>query len=58
MQDSLESFVSAFGTAIVSPGVGAAEFFVAVLVACGLIMIAISSLLPKGKADGMEWWER
>ena len=58
MQDSLENFVAAFGSAIMSPGVGAAEFFVAVLVACGLIMIAISSLLPKTASDELEWWER
>lgn len=58
MQDLLENFVSTFGSAVVAPGLGVAEFFVAVLVACGLIMIAISSLLPKDKASDLEWWER
>ncbi|MCG7391890.1 hypothetical protein MHY87_03095 [Microvirga sp. ACRRW] len=42
----------------VLPGLGTAEFFVAILVACGLAMIAISSLLPKSTADELEWWER
>jgi len=54
MQGLLESITDS----MLSPSLGAAEFFVAVLVACGLIMIAISSLLPKGKADDLEWWER
>ncbi len=54
MQDFLESLVSIF----VAPGLGTAEFFVAVLVGCGLVMIAISSLLPKTSADKLEWWER
>jgi hypothetical protein len=54
MQDFLENFVSAFA----APGFGNAEFFVAVLVACGLVMIAVSSLLPKGSDDKLEWWER
>ena len=34
------------------------EFFVSVLVACGFLMISISSLLPKGGSDKLEWWER
>jgi hypothetical protein len=54
MQDLLNTFIST----IISPGFGSAEFFVAVLVACGLIMIAISSLLPKTASDELEWWER
>jgi hypothetical protein len=54
MQDFFEKLVST----VVAPGLGSAEFFVAVLVACGLIMIAISSLLPKTSADDLEWWER
>jgi hypothetical protein len=54
MPNILESFIST----IVAPGFGSAEFFVAVLVACGLIMIAISSLLPKTASDELEWWER
>jgi hypothetical protein len=54
MQDIFETVISR----IVSPGLGSAEFFVAVLVACGLVMIAISSLLPKTSADDLEWWER
>jgi hypothetical protein len=54
MQDALENIMSA----LVSPNLGTAEFFVAALVACGLIMIAISALLPKTAADDMEWWER
>ncbi|MXQ10388.1 hypothetical protein [Microvirga makkahensis] len=54
MQDILEKVFSI----IVSPGLGSAEFFVAVLVACGLAMIAISSFLPKTAADDLEWWER
>jgi hypothetical protein len=58
MQDLLENFAASFGSAIIAPGLGAAEFFVAVLVACGLVMIAVSSLLPKGKSEGLEWWER
>lgn len=58
MQDSLENLIVSLGSALVSPGVGATEFFVAVLVACGLMMIAVSSLLPKDKTDTMEWWER
>ena len=58
MQDILGNFAASFGSAIIAPGLGAAEFLVAVLVACGLVMIAISSLLPKGKSEGLEWWER
>ncbi|HZH11606.1 MAG TPA: hypothetical protein VEZ24_14690 [Microvirga sp.] len=54
MQDTFENAIATF----VSPGLGTAEFFVAVLVACGLLMIAISSLLPRGTADDLEWWER
>ena len=41
-----------------APNLGTTEFFVAVLVACGLVMIALSSLLPRGKAENLEWWER
>lgn len=54
MQDFFETVAST----VIAPGLGAAEFFVAVLVACGLIMIAISSLLPKTASDDLEWWER
>lgn len=54
MQDMFGNLVST----VVSPSIGTAEFFVAVLVACGLVMIAISSLLPKTAADDLEWWER
>jgi hypothetical protein len=54
MQDLFHSFISN----IIAPGYGSAEFFVAVLVACGLMMIAISSLLPKTASDELEWWER
>jgi len=54
MQDIIQRIVST----IVSPGFGSAEFFVAILVACGLAMIAVSSLLPKSAADDLEWWER
>jgi len=54
MQDALGTVIST----VVSPGPGTAEFFVAVLVACGLLMIAISSLLPKTSSDDLEWWER
>ena len=28
------------------------------LVACGFLMIGISSLLPKSGDDEIEWWER
>ena len=55
---SLEGIAVTVGQAIVSPGFGSAELFAAVLVACGLLMIAISSLMPKGKDDDLEWWER
>jgi hypothetical protein len=41
-----------------SPGLGSAEFLVGVLVACGFLMIGISSLLPKSGDDELEWWER
>ncbi|WP_414473473.1 hypothetical protein [Microvirga sp. M2] len=54
MQDTFGTIIST----LVSPGLGSAEFFVAVLVACGLAMIAISSFLPKTAADDLEWWER
>jgi Mg2+/Co2+ transporter CorB len=54
MPNILESFIST----IIAPGFGSAEFFVAALVACGLIMIVISSLLPKTASDELEWWER
>ena len=54
MQDLLENVT----VSLVSPGPGAAEFLVAVLVACGLVMIAVSALLPKGGAENLEWWER
>lgn len=54
MQDTLETVIST----ILAPGFGTAEFFVAVLVACGLLMIAVSSLLPKTATDDLEWWER
>ncbi len=50
--------MQAFVENIVSPGLGNAEVFVGVLVACGFIMIGISSLLPKGGNDKLEWWER
>lgn len=50
--------MQAFFETFVSPGFGKAEFFVGVLVACGFIMIGISSLLPKSGEDGLEWWER
>ncbi|MGO4526198.1 hypothetical protein AB4097_15185 [Microvirga sp. 2MCAF35] len=42
----------------VSPGLGQAEFFIGVLMACGFLMIGISALLPKRGADKLEWWER
>ena len=54
MPDILENAM----TTLVAPGLGTAEFFVAVLVACGLAMIAISSLLPKSADDKLELWER
>ncbi|MBQ0819998.1 hypothetical protein HPT29_006490 [Microvirga terrae] len=47
-----------FFDSFVSPGFGNAEFFVGVLVACGFVMIGISSLFPKRGDDGLEWWER
>ncbi|WP_201863457.1 hypothetical protein [Microvirga soli] len=50
MQAFLETFFS--------PGFGSAEFFVGVLMACGFLMIGISSLLPKRGDDELEWWER
>jgi hypothetical protein len=50
--------MQAFFDSFVSPGLGHAEFFVGALVACGFLMIGISSLLPKGGADKLEWWER
>ena len=54
MLDLLENVT----VSLVSPGLGAAEFLVAVLVACGLVIIAVSALLPKGGAENLEWWER
>ena len=50
--------MQAFLENIVSPGFGGAEFFVGILVACGFLMIGISSLLPKSGDDKLEWWER
>ena len=50
--------MQAFFDSFVSPGLGNAEFFVSALVACGFLMIGISSLLPKGSGDKLEWWER
>ncbi|WP_230531652.1 hypothetical protein [Microvirga roseola] len=47
-----------FGNSIISSSLGGAELFVAALVACGLLMIAISALLPKDSNDKLEWWER
>ncbi len=44
MQDVLENVT----VSLVSPDPGAAEFLVAVLVACGLAAIALLALLPKG----------
>jgi hypothetical protein len=54
MRDFIEYFVSAFA----APGLGNAEFFIAVLVACGLVLIAVSALLPGDGNDKLEWWER
>ena len=54
MLDLLENVTAS----LVSPGLGAAEFLVAVLVACGLVMMALSALLPNGGAGNLEWWER
>ena len=50
--------MQAFFENFVSPAFGSAEFFVGVLVACGFVMIGISSLLPKSGDDRLEWWER
>lgn len=50
MQALFENFLS--------PGLSNAEFFVGVLMACGFLMIGISSLLPKRGDDKLEWWER
>lgn len=50
----MQAFVENF----VSPGLGTAEFFIGVLMACGFVMIGISSLLPKRGNDELEWWER
>ena len=50
--------MQAFFDNFVSPGLGNAEFFVGVLMACGFLMIGISSLLPKRGDDKLEWWER
>jgi hypothetical protein len=54
MQDLLENVFST----ILMPSLGSSELFVAVLMACGFIMIGVSSLLPKGADDDLEWWER
>ena len=54
MLDFLENVTAS----LVSPGPGAAEYLVAVLLACGLVMIAASALLPKRGAGSLEWWER
>jgi hypothetical protein len=54
MLDLLENVTAS----LVSPGPGAAEFLVAVLVACGLAAIALAALLPKGGRGNLEWWER
>jgi hypothetical protein len=51
-------FMQAFFETFFSPGLGSAEFFVCVLMACGFVMIGISSLLPKRGDDELEWWER
>ncbi len=58
MQDFLSAVAQQFSTALMAPNLGTTEFFVAVLVACGLVMTALSSLLPRGKAENLEWWER
>ncbi len=58
MQDFLSAVAQHLSTALMAPNLGTTEFFVAVLVACGLVMIALSSLLPRGKAENLEWWER
>ena len=50
--------MQAFVEKLISSGFGNAEFFVGVLVACGFVMIGISSLLPKSGEDKLEWWER
>jgi len=50
--------MQAFFDNVVSPGLGNAEFFIGVLVACGFLMIGISSLLPRSGNDKLEWWER
>jgi hypothetical protein len=52
--DPMQAFFENF----VAPGLGNAEFFVGVLVACGFLMIGISSLLPKSGDEELEWWER
>jgi hypothetical protein len=51
-------FMQAFFEIFLSPGFGSAEFFVGVLVACGFLMIGISSLMPKSGDEELEWWER
>jgi hypothetical protein len=48
MQDSLEDIAYKVGGAIVSPGLGTAELFVAALVACGFAFSAVHSLFVKG----------
>ena len=58
MLDSVENLTLSLGRAFLSSDLGAAEFFVAVLVACGFAMMALASLLPRGKAGTLEWWER
>ena len=50
--------MQAFFENFVSPGLGNAEFFIGVLVACGFLMIGIPSLLPKGGDANLEGWER
>lgn len=54
----MQTFLDVIARSLSASDLGAAEFFVAILVACGLTMIAISALLPKDKKDGLEWWER
>jgi hypothetical protein len=58
MQTLFDTLFYIFNVATAWQGLGTAELFVTVLVACGLLMIAISALLPKGKAEALEWWER
>ena len=58
MMDVFETVTASLGSALALPDIGVADFFAAVLVACGLATIALASLLPKGKAETLEWWER